>query len=57
MLTRIWNKSNSNELLVGMQNDTVTLEDSWQFLTNPNTVFCEHLAIMLLGTDSVELKT
>ena len=57
MLTRMWSNRNSHLLLIGMQNGTATLEDSFSFLTKLNILLPHNPAIMLLGVYPNELKT
>ena len=44
MVVRMWNNRNSHSLLVGMQNDTATLEDSFTVSYKAN-----HSYMSLLG--------
>ena len=57
MPRRLGNNRNSRLLLMGMQNGTATLEDSWLFLTQLNIVSPSHPATARLGMYSTELKT
>ena len=57
MLAKMWSNRNSYILLVGTQNHTTTLEDSWLFLTKLNILLPNDPAIMLLGIYPKELKT
>ena len=49
MLERVWRKGNSLGLLVGMQIDTATMEDSWRFLKKLGIKPLYDPAIPLLG--------
>ena len=57
MLERVWRKGNSLGLLVGMQIDTVTMEDSWRFLKKLGIKPLYDSAITLLGIHPEETKT
>ena len=47
MLERVWRKGNPLTLLMGMQTDTITMENSRRFLKNLELLY--HPAIPLLG--------
>jgi hypothetical protein len=49
MLVRIRRKRNTTPLLVGLQDDTTTLEKVWQFLRKLDRILQEDPAIPLLG--------
>ena len=57
MLERVWRKGNSLGLLVGMQIDTATMEDSWRFLKKLGIKPLYDSAITLLGIYPEETKT
>lgn len=45
---RLQNTMNSSFIVVGMQNSTDNLEDSWKFLTKLNIVLSQDSVIMFL---------
>ena len=49
MLERVWRKGNPLALLVGMQIDTTTMENSWKFLKKLKIELPYDPAIPLLG--------
>ena len=57
MLARMWRKSNTPPLLVGLQACTMTLELVWQFLRKLDIVLPQDPAIPLLGIYPEEVPT
>ena len=57
MLTGMWSNKNSDTLLVVMQNDTATLEDSLVIFTKLNILLPYYPTITLLGIYQKKLKT
>ena len=56
MLTRMWSNRNSHSLLVGMQNGTATLKDSWAISYRLN-MFSPYIpTIMLLAIYPKKVK-
>lgn len=53
----MWSNRSTHSLVVGIQNDIDTLEDSLQFLAKLNTLLPYNLATTSLGTYLNELKT
>ena len=56
MLVRMWSKKKTHSLLVGLQNEIVTWEDSGKFLTILNILLPHDPAIMFLNIYTKELK-
>ena len=56
MLTRMWSNRNSHSWLVGMQNGTATLKDSWAISYKLNMFLPYIPAIMLLAIYPKELR-
>ena len=57
MLTRMWSNRNTHSWLVGMQNGTATLKDSWAISYKLNMFLPYIPAITLFGTSPNEPKT
>ena len=56
MPVRMWSNRNSHSLLVGMQNGTATLADSFQFLTKLIILLPHDPEMVLLGIYPNELN-